>query len=93
MIYLSLFPEIHPFIMVCLPWFWVMVRGNQDGGFLVELEKAPKDGLPEQIAYIEFFPYQIRGKYWRVPNTPERWRWEIIWAWDDLIKWLKGFWP
>lgn len=86
MIYLSLFPEIHPFIMVCLPWFWITVRGNKDGGFSVEIEESPTHGLPEQIAYVEFYPHQIRGQYWRIPNTPERWRWEIIWAWDELME-------
>jgi hypothetical protein len=95
MFHLSLFPEIHSFIMVCLPWFWVTIRGSQDGGFSVEIEKPPKDTLPnhfsfpDQIAYIEFYPHGIRGQYWQIPNTHLKWKWEIIWAYDELVEWLQ----
>jgi len=81
--------------MVCLPWLWVTIRGSQDGGVSVEIEKPPEDTLPnrfswpEQIAYIEFYPHQIRGQHWRIPNTPEQWMREIIWAWGDLMERLK----
>lgn len=89
MIHLALFPEIYPFIMVCLPWFWVTVRGSRDGGFSVEIEEPPKNGLPDQIAYITFYPHEIRGKYWRIPSTLEKWTREIIWAWDELKERMK----
>lgn len=86
MIHLALFPEIYPFVMIFLPWFWVTIRGSRDGGFSVEIEKPPEDtspnqfSWPEQIAYITFYPHEIRGKYWRIPSTLEKWTREIIWA-------------
>ena len=86
---ICLFPEIYPFVMFCLPWFWVTIRGSQDGGFSVEIEESPKNGPPDQIAYIEFYPHQIRGQYWRIPNTPEAWRGEFIAVWDEFMEWLK----
>ena len=93
MVYLCLFPEIHPFLMVCLPWFTVMIRGSQDGGFEVEIEEPPQSCVyfpfPNQIAYVTFYADKIEGKYWRIPNKPEEWRSEIIAAWDELMERLK----
>ena len=93
MVHLCLSPEIYPFLMVCLPWFTVIIRGSQDGGFSVEIEEVPESYVyfpfSNQIAYVTFYPDEIRGKYWRIPNTPQKWRSEFIAARDELMERLK----
>ena len=73
--------------------FNVIIRGNQSGGFSVEIEKLPEADVyapfPIQIAYVTFYPDEIRGKYWRIPNTPEAWRGQFIAVWDELMERLK----
>ena len=91
MIYLAISPEIYPFLMICLPWFWVTIRGYRDGGFSVDIQEPPKNGPPDQIAYIEFYPDEIRGQYWRIPNTPYKWKQEIIWAWEEIVEHFRCF--
>ena len=73
--------------------FNVIIRGNQSGGFSVEIEELPEADVyapfPIQIAYVTFYPDEIRGKYWRIPNTPEAWRGQFIAVWDELMEWLR----
>ena len=73
--------------------FNVIIRGNQSGGFSVEIEELPEADVyapfPIQIAYVTFYPDEIRGKYWRIPNTPEAWRGQFIAVWDELMERLK----
>jgi len=73
--------------------FNVIIRGNQCGGFSVEIEELPEADVyapfPIQIVHITFYPDEIRGKYWQIPNTPEAWRGEFIAVWDELMEWLR----
>jgi hypothetical protein len=78
-------------LMVCLRWVWLSIGFSRHGGFCIEIEKPPTAchenyyAFPEQLAYIEFLPHRIRGINWQIPNTPADWKWEIIWAWDELM--------
>lgn len=94
MIYLSVFPEMHPFILVGFPWFWVTISGNQDGGFSIDIEESPRvenyDPFTNQIVYIKCYPHEIRGQHWQIPNTPEAWQDQFIAVWDNLMGWLNG---
>ena len=74
-------------VLFCLPWCWLTFRCYCHGGFCIEIEEPPTASyVPKQFAYVEFLPHQIRGMYWRIPNTPEKWKWEFIWAWDELME-------